>query len=87
MGVLVRNFIKNTTLFSFTQVKATDIMLKSLPPPTEQHCNVVSRLIAEVFKKHGLSAAEIEKRHQVVAKIYEVILPKIPGMLVQSMFK
>ena len=57
-------------------------MLKSLPPPTVQHCNVVSKLITEVFKKHGLSAAEIEKRHKVVANVNDVILPKISGMLV-----
>ena len=59
-------------------------MLKSLPPPTEQHCNVVTKLITRVFEKYGLSGTEIEKRYQVLADIYEVISPRMAGMLVYS---
>ena len=59
-------------------------MLKSLPPPTEQHCNVVTKLVAQVFEKYRLSGTEIKKRDQVVADIYEVVSTRMPGMSVHS---
>ena len=65
-------------------MKAADIMLKSLPPPTELHCNVVTKLIAGVFEKYHLSETEIKKRYQVMEDIYEVVSPSMPGMSVQS---
>ena len=65
-------------------MKAADIMLKSLPPPTEPHCNVVTKLIARVFEKYHLSETEIKKRYQVMEDIYEVVSPSMPGMSVQS---
>ena len=61
-----------------------DIMLKSLPLPTEQHCKVVTKLITRVFEKYGLSGTEIEKRYQVLADIYKVVSPRMPGMLIHA---